>query len=52
MRDDRPRVGGIAPAHPPEELEEGGGVLGDPVVGPRRVLVLLHLATVGEAHLA
>ena len=49
--DDRPAVRGVELVDPPDELEEGGAVLGDPVVRPGRELELLHLPPVRVAHL-
>ena len=38
-------------AYSSQELEEGRRMFRDAVVGPSRVLILLHLATVRETHL-
>ena len=44
-------VRGVELVDPPDELEEGGAVLRDPVVWPGRELELLHLSPVCVAHL-
>lgn len=44
-----PRVWRIARFHPPEEGQEGGGVLGHPVVWPGRELELPHLPLLAGA---
>ena len=49
--DNGPGVPGVEHVYPPDELEEGGGVLRHTVVRPRRELELLHLAPVRVAHL-
>ena len=47
----RAGVGRVHDVYPPDELQEGGGVLGDPVVRPGGVLELPHLPPVRVAHL-
>lgn len=44
-----PCVWGIARFHPPEEGQEGGGVLGHPVVWPGRELELPHFPLLAGA---
>ena len=44
MRDDGPAVGRVCVCRLFDESEDGEGVRGDPVVGPRRVVVLLDHA--------
>ena len=51
MGDHGPRVLGVEGVDPADELEEGGGVLGDPVVRPGRQLELLDFSPVGVTHL-
>lgn len=46
---DGPSIRGVAGFHPPEEGQEGRGVLGHAVVGPRCELELPHLALLAGA---
>ena len=51
VSDDGPGVGGVHHVDPADKLEEGGGVLGHPVVRPGGELELLHLPPVRVPHL-
>ena len=49
MNDDGAHVVGVEGAHAPEEEEEGRGVVGHAVVGPRGELQLSHVARCARA---